>query len=126
MQCNTTKKIPIEDTQKKMRKESKVCRHKKKNTEDNCKRERSIKITRRLEDINKMITLNSSLPGSALNLNRLNSQSKDKGGMHTGRSRWWSQRTWSSTLLINTPKLYLHGEQLRKSKDIVWLNVLKH
>lgn len=117
MQCNTTKKIPIEDTQKKNEKGIKSVLPQKKIQSDNCKRERKVsKSTRRLEDINKMITLNSSLPGSALNLNRLNSQSKRQGGMHTGRSRWWSQRTWSSTLLINTPKLYLHGEQPRKSK----------
>lgn len=107
----------------------KVCHHKKKkkkNTEDNCKRGRSIKITRRLEDVNnKMITLNSSLPVSTLNLNRLNFQSKDMGGMHTGTSRWWSQNLELNSSYKHT-KLYLHGEQLRKSKDIVWLNVLKH
>ena len=38
-----------------------------------------------------MITLNSSLPVNTLNLNRLNFQSKDMGGMHTGRSRWESE-----------------------------------
>ena len=78
-----------------MRKESKCNRKgkkKKKNTEDNCKGGRSTKITRRLEDVNnKMITLNSSLPVNTLNLNRLNFQSKDMGGMHTGRSRWESE-----------------------------------
>ena len=50
----TTKKIPIENAQKKWRKESKCVTTKKnqQNTKDNCKRGKGGKITRRLEDIN--------------------------------------------------------------------------
>ena len=75
----TTKKISMEESQKKMRKESKcVTTKNQQNTEDSYKGGKSDKITRRLGHINnKVAIVNPSLLVIALNLNRLNFQSKE-------------------------------------------------